>query len=325
VRTALASSLNVPAVRTLNLVGLDRFHDTLLALRFDTLTQPDDYYGSALALGGAEVTLLALTNAYRALANGGVAGGTRLRVDAQPAEARRVYGRAASFIVTDILADRGARATTFGLDNPLATRVWSAAKTGTSKDMRDNWCIGYTSRYTIGVWVGNFSGAPMRDVSGVSGAAPIWRDLVHWLHREETSARPAVPDGVAQRAVTFEPAAEAQRREWFVAGTAMTKVRASSLRDDDDGPGTSGNTPRIRYPAPGTIIALDPDIPAAHQRVAFSASPAAPDLRWRLGDTELTDRHGRVLWAPTPGRHTLVLEDAQGAVLSRVDFEVRGR
>jgi penicillin-binding protein 1C len=325
VRTALASSLNVPAVRTLNLVGLDRFHDTLLALRFDTLTQPDDFYGSALALGGAEVTLLALTNAYRALANGGVAGGTRLRVDAQPAEARRVYGRAASFIVTDILADRGARATTFGLDNPLATRVWSAAKTGTSKDMRDNWCIGYTSRYTIGVWVGNFSGAPMRDVSGVSGAAPIWRDLVHWLHREETSARPAVPDGVAQRAVTFEPAAEAQRREWFVAGTAMTKVRASSPRDDDDGPGTSGNTPRIRYPAPGTIIALDPDIPAAHQRVAFSASPAAPDLRWRLGDTELTDRHGRVLWAPTPGRHTLVLEDAQGAVLSRVDFEVRGR
>ena len=72
VRTALASSLNVPAVRTLELVGLDRFHDTLRALGFDTLTQPDDYYGAALALGGADVTLLALTNAYRALANGGV-------------------------------------------------------------------------------------------------------------------------------------------------------------------------------------------------------------------------------------------------------------
>ena len=71
---------------------------------------------------------------------------------------------------------------TFGLENPLATRVWSAVKTGTSKDMRDNWCIGFTSRYTVGVWVGNFSGAPMHDVSGVTGAAPIWRDLVQWLH-----------------------------------------------------------------------------------------------------------------------------------------------
>ena len=67
--------------------------------------------------------------------------------------------------------DRAARAVTFGLDNPLATRFWTAVKTGTSKDMRDNWCIGYTSRYTVGVWVGNASGAPMWDVSGTSGAA----------------------------------------------------------------------------------------------------------------------------------------------------------
>jgi penicillin-binding protein 1C len=324
VRTALASSLNVPAVRTLNLVGLDRFHDTLRALHFDTLTQPDDYYGSSLALGGADVTLLALTNAYRALANGGVVGQPRMRADAKPEDSRRIYGRAASFIVTDILADRSARAITFGLENPLATRVWSAAKTGTSKDMRDNWCIGYTSRYTVGVWVGNFSGAPMRDVSGVTGAAPIWRDIVHWLHRTETSAEPVVPAGVARRTVNFDPAIEAERREWFVGGTAMVRVRASNQRGDDDRSGTTGTTPQIRYPAPGTIIALDPDIPPAHQRVAFAASPTVPDMRWKLDDTEMSDRHGQVLWAPTPGRHALVLQDARGTVLSRVDFEVRG-
>src|SRR4029450_10493318 len=85
----------------------------------------------------------------------------------------------AAHVIGDILSDRSARAATFGIDNALATRVWSAAKTGTSKDMRDNWCIGYTSRYTVGVWVGNFSGAPMHDVSGVTGAAPSWRDLLH--------------------------------------------------------------------------------------------------------------------------------------------------
>jgi penicillin-binding protein 1C len=321
VRTALASSLNVPAVRTLDLVGLDRFHDTLRALQFDTLTQPDDYYGAALALGGADVTLLALTNAYRALANGGIVGRTRTRADAEQGDTRRVYGKAASFIVTDILADRSARAATFGLENPLATRVWSAAKTGTSKDMRDNWCIGYTSRYTVGVWVGNFSGAPMRDVSGVTGAAPIWRDIVHWLHRAEMSTQPETPAGITRQGVTFDPAVEGDRREWFVGGTAMARVRASNQRSDDE---ATAVTPRIRYPAPGMVVALDPDIPPAHQRIAFAASPVVADMRWKLDDADLPDRHGKVLWAPTPGRHTLVLEDMRGVVLSRVDFEVRG-
>ena len=323
VRTALASSLNVPAVRTLELVGLDRFHDTLRALGFDTLTQPDDYYGAALALGGADVTLLALTNAYRALANGGVVSRTRMLVSTDSAQAQRVYGAAASFVVTDILADRSARAATFGLENPLATRVWSAAKTGTSKDMRDNWCIGYTSRYTVGVWVGNFSGAPMRDVSGVTGAAPIWRDTVHWLHRAEVSARPIAPAGVTQQVVAFDPSIESERREWFVGGTAMDRVRANHPHGDDDN-GATAVTPRIRYPAPGTIIALDPDIPAAYQRVAFVASPVVTGTRWKLDETEVPDRHGRALWAPTPGPHTLVLEDARGFALSRVEFEVRG-
>ena len=114
VRTALASSLNVPAVRTLELVGVERFHDALRALGFDTLTRGRRATTArALALGGADVTLLALTNAYRALANGGVVGAARAcsrRPDARRRAPRRVFGRAASFIVADILADRGARA-----------------------------------------------------------------------------------------------------------------------------------------------------------------------------------------------------------------------
>jgi penicillin-binding protein 1C len=325
VRTALASSLNVPAVRTLELVGGERFHETLRNLAFDTLTEPADHYGASLALGGADVTLLSLTNAYRTLANGGVAGSPRAFTDADRTVSRRVFGPAASFIVTDILADRGARAPTFGLENPLATRVWSAAKTGTSKDMRDNWCVGYTARYTVGVWVGNFSGAPMHDVSGVTGAAPIWRDVVHWLHRAEPSVAPRPAPGVLRETVAFDPPVEHARPEWFVAGTVMPRVRATDRRGD---PGADAqqhaHTPRIRYPAPDTVIALDPDIPAPHQRVAFVASPAHAGLRWQLDDVDLADRGGRALWAPTPGRHTLRLVDADGAVLSRVDFDVRG-
>ena len=85
----------------------------------------------------------------------------------------RIADQAAVFIVTDILSDNSARARTFGLDSHLATRGFAAVKTGTSKDMRDNWCIGFTDRYTVGVWVGNASGEAMHDVSGISGAAPI--------------------------------------------------------------------------------------------------------------------------------------------------------
>ncbi len=294
-----------------------------MQLDFATLTQPPEYYGASLALGGADVTLLALTNAYRALANGGVVGATRSLPGDAGTPPRRVFGAAASFIVTDMLADRGARATTFGLENPLATRVWSAAKTGTSKDMRDNWCIGYTSRYTVGVWVGNFSGAPMRDVSGVTGAAPIWRDVVHFLHRAEPSVPPQAVPGVLRAGVAFDPPVETARAEWFVAGTAMPVVRASDRPHADDD-AARALSPRIRYPAPETVIALDPDIPPRHQRVAFTASPAAADTKWVLDGAELHDRGTRALWSPTPGRHRLVLVDADGRELSQVEFEVRG-
>jgi penicillin-binding protein 1C len=121
------------------------------------------------------VTLLALTNAYRALANGGLFTPPALR-GAHGAPAARAWPmwRPRTWW-SDILADNNARVRTFGLDSALRTRGFAAVKTGTSKDMRDNWCVGFTDRYTVGVWVGNASGEPMHDVSGISGAAPVWQ------------------------------------------------------------------------------------------------------------------------------------------------------
>jgi penicillin-binding protein 1C len=326
VRTALASSLNVPAVRTLELVGLDRFQDALKRLGLDTLTRDDEFYGAALALGDADVTLLSLTNAYRALANGGVTGPARFVLASQAASAEtqphRVFGTGASYIIADILADRGARALSFGLENPLATRVWSAAKTGTSKDMRDNWCVGFTSRYTVGVWVGNFSGAPMRDVSGVTGAAPIWRELVHRLHASEPSTPPAPTAGITRLSVWFDPAVEPERKEWFLRGTEMSVIQSNP----HGAGGATALAPRIRYPAADTIIALDPDIPAGAQRVAFEAAPAIAGLGWRLDGATLpsSDARGHADWAPAAGKHSLALVDSDGRTLSVVAFEVRG-
>jgi penicillin-binding protein 1C len=328
VRTALASSLNVPAVRTLELVGVDRFHDALKRLGLDTLDRDPEFYGAALALGDADVTLFALTNAYRALANGGVVSAPRFvsaaldQPQANPGTvtatgARRIFGAPAAYIVADILSDPGARALSFGLENPLATRVWGAVKTGTSKDMRDNWCIGFTSRYTVGVWVGNFSGAPMRDVSGVTGAAPIWREIVHRLHAADTSSRAAAPSGLSRTTVWFDPPVEAERKEWFLIGTEMAVVESA---------GAEAATPRIRYPAADAVIALDPDIPPGAQRVVFEAAPAGARWRWRLNGIALgeSDARGRLDWSPSRGHYTLQLEDAEGRILSASVFEVRG-
>jgi penicillin-binding protein 1C len=172
VRNALASSMNIPAVKTLGLVGADAFVKKMEAFGFTGLAEPE-HYGPSLALGSADITLWDLVNAYRTLANGGVWSRLRLSPGEKPGPYRRALSRGASFIVADILSDSEARSSTFSLESALATRFWTAVKTGTSKDMRDNWCVGFSDRYSVGVWVGNFSGAPMWDVSGVSGAAPV--------------------------------------------------------------------------------------------------------------------------------------------------------
>lgn len=333
VRTALGGSLNVPAVRTLVRVGTDTFRDRLHAFGLRSLKQSGDYYGFSLALGSADVSLLMLANAYRALANGGVWSPlrvTRDKVAPRCAEtgcegvlagaSRRVAAAAPVFVVNDILSDRAARVGTFGLESWLATPYWSAVKTGTSKDMRDNWCVGFSARYTVAVWVGNAAGEAMRDVSGVSGAAPVWREVMDWLHRGRPPARgPAntPPADVRHVPVRFEPAAEigeAARQEWFVSGTERRVVRLAERRA----------LARIAYPGQGTIVALDPDIPPERQRIAFELSSRAESgWMWRVDGKPVGRAADGVLWRPSPGRHRLSLVDARGAELENTTFEVR--
>jgi penicillin-binding protein 1C len=313
VRTALAASLNVPAVRTLMLVGSDAFASRLASLGFDRVTEDGDFYGYSLALGSAEVSLWQLVNAYRTLANGGLSSLLTLRsADPVQSEHSPVSDPAAAWIVSDILADRTPRSLSFGLDNALATRYWSAVKTGTSKDMRDNWCIGYSARYTVGVWVGNFNGEPMRGVSGVSGAAPVWLAVMNALHEGVTDDVRAAPAGIRSARVEFASAAEPARQEWFLAGTEASVIRSKNA---------AAARPRIAYPATGAVIALDPDIPASRQRVVFQMQPTQAAYRWRLDGRDLPVP---AAWAPRGGRHRLQLIDARGTLVDGVEFEVRG-
>lgn len=330
VRTALASSLNIPAVRTLVMVGPEAFAQQLRALGVQ-LAQPGDYYGYSLALGAAEVTLLDLANAYRSLANGGRYTPVAV-LPGKKTAARQVLDPGAAWIVGDILCDPNARAPTFGADSLLATRFWTAVKTGTSKDMRDNWAVGWSQRYTVGVWVGNAAGAPMHDVSGVSGAAPVWAAVMRALHARTPSRQPEPPPGLERVEVRFDAQLEAPRREWFLPGTAQARF---ALDRQTAAPGlsagvrlhhsparaASGARQRITAPADDTIFALDPDIPPQKQRIELTAS--ATDARWQL-DGHALGRGARLSWFPLPGRHQLALVDARGQVLDRITLEVRG-
>ncbi len=317
-RTALASSLNVPAVRTLALVGYEPFHRRLRELGFSTVGADADHYGYALALGGVDVTLAELANAYRTLANGGRH--TPLIVDSRTASAAaqqpvlQAGNELAAYIVGDILADAGARATTFGLASVLATRYAASVKTGTSKDMRDNWAIGYSDRYTVGVWVGNFSGAPMHDVSGITGAAPVWREVMDYLHRDAPAGPRVAPAGVVRRPVAYAAVLEPPRDEWFVAGTEVAAPTPV---------GSPVGRARIATPARGAIYAVDPDIPRDRQRITVSARGATAATTFVFDDGRRLPAQRPALWLPAPGRHEIALLDAGGRELDRVRFEVR--
>ena len=339
-RAALGNSLNVPAVRLGLMLTPEAVFERLNALGLQ-LPETGGFYGPSLALGSADVTLLALTNAYRALANGGryadvalpgalPGAGPRdalkagkdgkasknlkgLRGGREAAAGRQVADAKASFIVGDMLADNNARALTFGLSSALALPFPASVKTGTSKDMRDNWCVGWSSRFTVGVWVGNSSGEAMQQVSGVSGAAPVWREVMLALHAGRVPAAVQPPAGLVAQDTRFDGGQEPPRREWFVAGTEQAVIRPA------------GTPVALSNPTDGAIYALDPDIPPAAQRLRFSHEGrlAQGTAGWRL-DGRLIGRGASVDWLPMPGRHELALLDGRGQVLQQVRFEVRG-
>lgn len=321
-RVALASSLNIPAVRAIVSLGVAPFYKKLKELHLP-LSRDSEFYGYSLALGGADMDLLSLTNAYRTLANQGVYSSVWWnQAEGATLDYTEVFSPEASWIIADILSDRQARAYTFGLDSVLTTPFWSAVKTGTSKDMRDNWTVGWSAHYTVGVWVGNSDGRSMQNVLGVSGAGPIWHDVMRYLHRQKDSKAPGKPTAVVAETVQFIGVDEAPRQEYFLNDTAMKKVVSlSTLEHDVAGP------IKIQAPINGSILAIDPDIPANAQKLYLKANippddPRAENLRWEVSDMTVGKGVGN-FWSPSRGRHLIVLKEEDGKVLDQVFISVR--
>jgi penicillin-binding protein 1C len=229
-REALGSSYNVPAVELADLLGVSSLLQVLHGAGFASLGRSADFYGLGLALGNGDVTLLELANGYRALAEGGLWRPYRWRSSA-PGEAvepgTRVTSQRSAALVLDILSDPVARIPAFGLATPLDFPFPVAAKTGTSRHFTDNWAVATTGRFTVAVWVGNFSGRPMEGVSGVSGAGPLLhRAVLATARRYDPGVLPspasagAVPAAICRLSGFAATARCPTAIEWFPPGRA---------------------------------------------------------------------------------------------------------
>ncbi len=189
-RTALANSLNIPPIKTLQLLGVDALKEMAARLGITTLTRTD--YGLALTLGAGEVPLVELTGAYQAIANGGVqvpptailsiSDSFGRVIDPPRPQPQTVLRPEHTYLITNILSDNEARSLTFGPNSVLQLSRPAAAKTGTTNDYRDNWTMGFSPDIVTGVWVGNADNSPMINVSGLAGAGPIWHNFMERAH-----------------------------------------------------------------------------------------------------------------------------------------------
>jgi len=239
-REALGSSLNVIAVKVLQHIGIEELVSLARKLGITTLQDPQRY-GLALTLGGGEVRLLELTAAYATFANGGlrVEPSALLRVESadgqvlwtrRTTKGQRVLDERVAYWITDILSDDSARIPAFGEGSALVLSRPAAAKTGTTTDWRDNWTVGYTPDLAVGVWVGNADNSPMVNVSGISGAAPIWHSFMEEALKGKPLRAFVQPQGMvyvdvcAESGMLPSPYCPHRHRELFIAGQEPKQV-----------------------------------------------------------------------------------------------------
>jgi len=314
---ALASSLNVPAVKTLMLVGVEKFHAVLENFGFKNLREPN-FYGPSLALGSVDVSLFELVQAYSALARGGEFRKLKLTMQQKDEiEPTHLLSPQAAYIVNEILSSNQNREMGFGLHSSLDFKYWVAAKTGTSKDMRDNWCVGFSDRFTVGVWIGNFNGEPMWNVTGMSGAAPLFAKVMSTLHKDRSSKMPVAPSGIVKKLVTWNQKQGASQQLSFIQGTEPTGTQIQTVQ-------TQAAQAKILYPTEGLIVALDPDIPMELQKMFVEFKGDSKQLRVFVNTNRLyPNSDGSILWPIEKGVKTLELQDKSGKVLDKVKFVVR--
>jgi len=357
-RTALACSLNVPAMRELNALGgpapLQRL---LTTLGLTTLDDDVTLYGLGLTIGNAPVRLLELANAYAALARGGRYFPPVLFPD-QPVpheENRLSFAATSFFLIADILADPAARAPSFQPGGPLDLPFRCAVKTGTSSDFRDNWCLGFTPEFTVGVWAGNFENQPMKGISGVSGAGPIFHRAMLRLHRDKTPSwfpRPACLTDVwidtrTGKLAAADPNNPHLRRDLLPSGELPPPAAASdydpaglvlldpvytawfaSHHNQRRGELAMNPAPtrfeplRIITPADGMTLLLDPEIPSGSDKLR-PVTNLPGTARWSSPTLRIDPATPEPIVHLAPGTHTLTATDPRTGISHHITLHVK--
>ena len=305
-RSALANSLNTPAVRTIRFAGTTRYLTLLDRLGFESLMRDAEYYGEGLALGNGEVTLLELAQAYGALANRGLYRPFAvLMEDVGKLPAERVFSPEVSSLIANILSDPHARGLEFGNGGLLNLPLQTAVKTGTSSDYRDSWALGFDDRHIVGVWMGNLNQSPTSEISGSTGPALTLRASFGLLNRNRRTRALWLSPRLNRRNICADTGQAAEsdrsclvRMEYFRPG-GLPNARQELAPEH-------GVEIRLRQPTPDLHLAYDPRIPDTHQAFEFVLQGVreTDQVEWRVDGADAVLALGaRYPWSVTRGNH----------------------
>jgi len=350
IHKSLATSLNVPAVRTLNsLGGPAPLHKILQEFGISTLTEEPLHYGLGLTLGSGDVTLLELTNAYATLARmGSYRPVTYLanNPSISPSQNRASYQ--SCWMLAETMSNNEARSAAFGPNSSLRLPFPCAVKTGTSTDFRDNWCLGFTKDFTVGVWVGNLDNTPMRGISGVSGAGPIFQATMLRLHKNHTPSWFDQPKNLAHCHIHVFTGKRMLQQSSHTVSMSLPKNRLPSIsqKEDFDGEGriildmrysewmkkegdsnlfaphTTNNriasqaALRIISPSRDASYLLDPDLPG-QGKLLLLQTDFPGKVTWKSPTLTIQTHENSHTVTLTPGEHQIILEDDNGRTTNR--------
>ena len=344
-RTALANSYNIPAVQTLRSVGVDYLLDLLRRFGITTLSDDASQYGLSLTLGGGEIALIELTNAFAVFANQGSyvpvtsilcvinsddeilyqyedscpAGRATETTVMRNSQGALVLDPRIAYLITDMLGDNQARSAAMGAFSPLRTDgIFSSVKTGTTDDVKDNWTVGYTRNVSVGVWVGNNDGRPMVNSSGLTGAAPIWNAVLTGIYSNQKLLGAFATDGQLLNDQPIPPAGISRRQLCDVRRLTDPSTRCpASVNEwffdgpagipDEDGVLHYPQLASRRTPVPVQGSVLHQVSPGIYQTLAFPLPPeVAGTIRFQVGPGEKQ---------PLPPSYCRVpVQDAQEAI-----------
>ncbi|WP_374688538.1 transglycosylase domain-containing protein, partial [Promineifilum sp.] len=321
-RIALANSYNIPAVLLLQDVTVPRLLEFGRALGLSTWTGDSSQYGLSLTLGGGEVTPLELTAAYATLGNGGnkVTPVSILKVERtngevlfeyQPAEPQRVVDERVAYLISHILDDDAARRPAMGSPNPMELGFPVAAKTGTTNDFRDNWTMGYTPGLAVGVWTGNSDNSEMVDISGLTGAAPLWGSYMEQVYSNSGLVARLAVNGQQPPADFVRPAGISERPLCALSSATIGSTECVASGDELFLDSTVPPTPMPTVDSPAAFLEkLDP---AVWRALAVPLPPAPETAEVVLTPEQLEDQPPAQLFCHFPDATPLDVLPPQAA------------